>query len=286
MAYAQIRVRSISASDMTSTEIHNARRYAEGCIPENIDPKRSNNNTIHYNKEKYRTMSLEETIYNREKELNVKGIKKNSIHAIEVVVSISDAAFFEDYSLAGYASNEQKWLEDEYFGVDNVLLSYLHTDEGKYHVHFICIPAKEKEIKWKNRNGEGTHNEFRLCAQDIIGGREKLSELQTRYYEHCNARYGHIVPFFRGLKAEDQKRVYTQKTNHLLDQYRAKGKEITTEVERTELIMQIDSTIKTYGENINILNQRIEKQNRDRQRPGYNWQHGFDVEEWKGGRHM
>lgn len=218
-------------------------------------------------------LSMQEMIERRLQELKVKGIKKNSTKAIEVVVSVSDHNFFNSasggYSPLGYGSNEMKWLEDTYFGQGNVVCGYMHMDETKPHWHFICIPAREKEVAYKNRYGSGTKLEMRLCANDIIDGKEKLSAVQDAYYEHCQARYGHIVPFWRGLKAEVQKRQYTEKTDAKLAAYK-----------EAEQYAEMKQLAKEAQDKVQQFDQTIEKQTKSRQSPSYQWDKKAEVPEW------
>lgn len=278
MAYAQIRVRRLNSANLASTEKHNARLFSPDEIPDNIDISRCGQNSIMVCRPDWEDeqLSMQEMIERRLSELNVKGIKKNSTKAIEVVVSISDPAFFNginSYSPLGYGHNEMKWLEDTYFGQGNVVCGYMHMDETKPHWHFICIPAAEKEVSYKNRYGTGFKREMRLCANDIIDGKEKLSSLQQAYYEHCKARYGHIVPFWRGLKAEIQKRQYTEKTDAKLAAYK-----------KTEQYAEMKLLAKEAQDKVQQFDQTIEKQTKSRQRPSYKWDKKAEVPEWKWGK--
>lgn len=277
MAYAQIRVRSISAGKINSTERHNKRLFDEGQTPDNIDAARTGMNSMLYARDEWAEQDtpLAEMIRQREEELEIKGIRKNSVHAIEVVVSVSDPKFFDNsggnsYDPSGYGSNEMKWLEDKYFGRGNVLCGYLHADEGKYHWHFVCLPVVEKEVSFKNRYGSGTRKEMRLAAQDFIGGADKLHDLQDAYHEHCKARYGHIVPFWRGLLAEEQKRAYIEKTDHRIAMYREAGQWAEMKI----LAEEAQKKLQKYD-------QTIEKQNKTRQAKNYKWDKKSEVPEWK-----
>lgn len=219
---------------------------------------------------------MQEMVDKRIKELGVKGVKKNSTKAIEVVVSVSDLIFFNSSGGCcplGYGSNEMKWLEDTYFGVGNVVCGYLHMDEYKPHWHFICIPAAEKEVAYKNRYGSGIKREMRLCANDILDGPEKLTDIQDAYHEHCKARYGNIVPFYRGLKAEQQKRKYIEKTDAKIAAY----KEAERFAEMKRLAKEAQDKVQQYDE-------AIEKQTKSRQRESYQWDKKAEVLEWKWGK--
>lgn len=218
-------------------------------------------------------LSMQDMVDRRIKELNVKGIKRNSTKAIEIVVSISDATFFERYSSLGYGSNEMKWLEDTYFGRGNVVCGYLHEDESKPHWHFICIPAKEKEVAYKNRYGSGTKLEMRLCAGDIVDGKEKLSNMQQLYYEHCQERYGNYMPFWRGLLAEEQKRKYIEKTDAAIARYKAE-----------ENYAKVEQLSRQAQEDVRKMDEQIERQNKSRQKDSYQWDKGSEVPEWSWGK--
>lgn len=278
MAYAQIRVRRLNNGNLATTEKHNARLFSPEEMPDNISISQSGQNRIMFCRSDWEDeqLSMQEMVDKRIKELGVKGIKKNSTKAIEVVVSVSDPAFFNgvaSYDPLGYGSNEMKWLEDTYFGQGNIVCGYLHMDESKPHWHFICIPAKEKEVSYKNRYGTGVKREMRLCANDIIDGKEKLSAVQDAYHEHCSARYGHIVPFWRGLRAEEQKREYTQKTDAKL----AKYKENEQYAEMKLLAQEAQKKVKEFDKT-------IEKQTKSRQSSSYQWDKNAEIPEWKWGK--
>lgn len=278
MAYAQIRVRRINNSNLASTEQHNARQFSPEDMPDNIDISQSGQNRMMFCRNEWadKNLSMQEMVDRRINELGVKGIKKNSTKAIEVVVSVSDPNFFNasgGYCPLGYGSNEMKWLEDTYFGRGNVVCGYMHMDESKPHWHFICIPAKEKEVAYKNRYGSGTKLEMRLCANDIIDGKDKLSAIQDAYHEHCSARYGHIVPFWRGLRAEEQKREYTQKTDAKLAKYK-----------ETEQYAEMKLLAQEAQQKVKELDKTIEKQTKSRQSSSYQWDRNAEVPEWNWGK--
>ena len=278
MAYAQIRVRRLNSANLASTEKHNARLFSPEEHPDNIDMLQSGQNQTMFCRDEWadENLSMQEMVDRRIKELGVKGIKKNSTKAIEVVVSVSDPKFFTggaSYDPLGYGCEEMKWLEDNYFGRGNVVCGYMHMDESKPHWHFICIPAAEKEVAYKNRYGSGIKREVRLCANDIIDGKEKLSAFQEAYYEHCKARYGHILPFYRGLRAEEQKREYTQKTDAKLAKYQA-----------TEQYAEMKLLAQEAQKKVKELDKTIEKQTKSRQSPSYQWDKKAEVPEWNWGK--
>lgn len=278
MAFAQIRVRRLNNGNLASTEKHNARLFTPDDIPDNIDISQSIQNRIMCCRSDWEDeqLSMQEMVERRLQELKVKGIKKNSTKAIEVVVSVSDPNFFTasgGYSPLGYGSNEMKWLEDTYFGRGNVVCGYMHMDESKPHWHFICIPAKEKEVAYKNRYGSGIKREVRLCANDVIDGPDKLSAMQDAYHEHCRARYGHIIDFYRGLRAEYLKKKYNQKADASIIKFRD-AKQYAEMGLKAELAVMVN----------NRLNNQIEKQNKSRQSSSYQWDKKAEVPEWSWGK--
>ena len=198
MAYSQIRVRRLNNKNIKSAEKHG--------------PK-------FFHRIGWEELSLRKIIDERIKELGVCGIKKNSTKAIEVMVSISDLKFFNRYFYMDFGKNEKEWLERTYFGEGNVVCGYVSEVRNKYYWFFIGIPVKEKEVAYRNRYGTGKKIEMRLCGGDIVDGKEKLSNMQQKYFEHCRDTYGHVIELWRGLKAEDQKRKYIQQTDYKIGEY-------------------------------------------------------------------
>ena len=219
MSYAFIRVRSLTASKLASCEKHNARQYQPNEIPANIrQEEMDRNDHIVYDHRYQRTdLSLHDEIHRREKALNIKGVRADSVKAIEIVLTINDDRFFLDnYNPRGYFDNAAKWLEQRY-GDHCVVAASEHFDEVRPHAHFVIMPVAEKEVHWKNRNGSGTKIERRYNAQDILGSPEKLRQLQSDYHEFANEhtkRYG--LELTRGVDAREQTRAYTERTNHEL----------------------------------------------------------------------
>jgi ribosomal protein S20 len=224
MAFGLIRVRELSASEVGATDIHNARKYEELGIktPINIKKEHSDSNSFFYlasNEQDYvREGNLTDFVDRRIKEANCK-VKANSVKAIEFVVGASPE-FFDAYSASGHFSNCEEWLGKKY-GKENIVARYDHYDESTPHAHFIIVPIISKEVRWKNAKGSGVKIENRLCARDITGTKEKLSQLQTDYFEFIKpkgAEYG--VNFYRGTLATNQLKTYTKETNHKLGDLR------------------------------------------------------------------
>jgi hypothetical protein len=291
MAYAQIRVKSLDTGSISATDIHNARKYEDiGLpVPANINSEFSRQNSYRYfDEDNESELSLKQLINKREKDMNVKAIRKNSIHAIELVVSVSDKQFFEGdkkaniggYSPEGFASVVQQEFLNKMLGSTNVIARYIHHDESKPHVHFVVTPIIEKKVHWKNQRSEGTRIENRLDAQNFIGGKEKLRELQQSFYEFCKQRFQNYAEFYRGIKAEEQKKEYIQRVNYKLGQYRAKLASLTNENEKKILIADLNKNQAEIEKELSKFDAGIEKVIEDRKRHTYDWKNNFHVTEW------
>jgi len=237
MAFGLIRVREISSGEVGATDIHNGRKYDELGIkpPENIKHELSDNNKalfIKPNSDIYETdQKLSEVIDLRIKEAKCK-VKANSVVALEFVCSAS-SEFFDVYSASGHFSNCEKWLEQKY-GKGNVVARYEHYDESTPHAHFIVIPIVEKTVKWKNQKGQGERKENRLCARDLTGNREKLSQLQDDYFKFIEPYGRGDVKFYRGTKASNQLKDYTLKTDYRLGELRNKMRDLDRQLKDIE----------------------------------------------------
>lgn len=259
MAFGIIRARNLSAGDISSSDKHNARRYSSAEeYPENIKVG-GKNNTIYLSEksEDYLfkdDINLQEVLDIRLKENNVKGIKKNSNVAIEYVCSISDKSAWDKYSFEGFVSNTQKWLEERH-GEGSVIASYDHQDESNPHVHFIVVPLIEKDVKWKNKNGEGKSKQVRLNTRPFTGGKEKLRALQDDYYNHLVERYGagednsFGVPLYRGTLADSNFKKYSQATDHEIGALREELRKCDSEVQKIEKELEIARKQAEFVEN-------------------------------------
>lgn len=232
MAFGLIRARNLSAADISSTDIHNARRYDnKQQYPPNVPLEKRDDffiktDYIFENKETYlrkEETTLAEAIEERLKIHEVKGIKSNSNLAIEYVVGINDKKAWDNYFFSGFVSNTKQWLEERH-GKDSVVAVYSHLDESNPHAHIIVVPIEKKIVKWKNTKGSGERTENRLNTRDYTGGREKLRGLQNDYFEHLTKRYAGGkklgLELFRGTLVENQTKKYIEQTNHEIGELR------------------------------------------------------------------
>lgn len=247
MAYGIIRVRTLSAGDISSTDKHNARRYETSQeYPLNIDSEGTSYERYETEKTaEYLTKeetTLQEVIDARLKDNNVKGIRKNSNLAIEYVCAINDKKAWKDYSFSGFVSNTKTWLEDRH-GKNSVVATYEHLDESNPHVHFVIMPLKTKKVKWKNQRGSGERTETRLNTREFVNGRDVLRGLQDDWHNHLCKRYDNGkkmgIEFFRGTLAEFQYEAYSKQTNHEIGLLRNEISLAKTEVAKANLQLQI-----------------------------------------------
>lgn len=273
MAFGIIRVRNLSAGDISSTDRHNARKYeTREEFPKNINPdgKRyetylKQGNEIFSKEEK----NLEEVVRARIADQGVKGIKSNSNLAIEYVATINDKKAWEHYTPESFFSNTFLWLEERH-GIGSVVAKYEHHDESNPHAHFIVVPVAEKKIRWKNSKGSGERTEKHLNTRDFTGGREKLRALQDDFFKHLTEHYGDKlgVPIYRGTLVENQKREYIQQTVAEIGRLRAKLSDITNEMEKArvnhEILQKQEQNVLNEAELKNIENGKF--------KGGRNWE--------------
>lgn len=92
--------------------------------------------------------------------------RANSVQAVEFVLSASPEFFKSD------SYNQKDWLNQNLrffknrFGDDNILSCNVHFDESTPHIHIIITPITK---------------DGRLSCKDLLGGKQKLSQLQTDY---------------------------------------------------------------------------------------------------------
>ena len=271
MAYGLIRVRNLSAGDIKSTEVHNARQYDELGLrtPDNISPDNyaaqfgSNTHTLNGGK------TLQEAIDKRFETFKIKP-RKNAVVALEYVVGLVGSR--KEIEEAYYNYSAQTFLEDccgasflgEKHGYGNIVSMSLHFDESNPHAHFVVVPIVEKEVKWKNANGSGVKKEHRLCARDFTGHPDKLSQMQTDFHEHIKPYEQKLqVKIYRGTKKAEQLKTYTQQTNHELGLLRAKLDAAKTQAEAKAVSLEISAKKSEFEQKQGELGRIVEKHTKD-----------------------
>lgn len=93
-------------------------------------------------------------------------IRKNAVHAVEVVLTFSPGAVAPE-SLENWARANMEWISENFGGSKNIIDARLHMDETTPHIHAMVIPIDDKG---------------RLNARAFLGGTShRMSDLQTEY---------------------------------------------------------------------------------------------------------
>lgn len=226
MAFGICRVRNLKMGDLASTDQHNFRLYESvEDYPPNIDPEKKFSARYILEDEADFSYpgetSLQDAVQFRLDKKNVKGVRKNSRVALEYILTINDQTAWENYSPSGFFSSAEKWIEDRH-GKGSVVHVAEHYDESNPHMHIVVVPVIEKEVRYKNRFGEGTRTEVRLNTSDFTDGRDKLRQLQDDYHKFVKGFEEKMgVEFFRGTLVENQTREYVQQTDHRIGKVRS-----------------------------------------------------------------
>ena len=120
--------------------------------------------------------------------------RKDAVIAIEYLVTASKE-FFVGHTRTAYFKKALEFLKVKH-GKQNVISAVLHLDETSPHMVVYVVPL----------NSDG-----RLSAKDFLGGREKLSQLQSSFFEKVGASFG-LERGVKGSVATHQavQRFYTQ----------------------------------------------------------------------------
>lgn len=255
MSYPICRVRKISDIDLLQkAEEHNARLYEERGkpLPKNIHPERDGVRGFNSYEQVYEGPDLATSITNKFKSLGVVP-RVNSVLAHEYILGVSNDWYEKaNYSEHGMLTNLLRFAVEKY-GLKNIASVAYHFDETTPHIHVICIPLVEKEHKWKNRNGQGVQIKLGLSGSDFIDGKDTLSKLQDDFHAYASKWNRPNAIIYRGLKAEETKKQYTERTNHLLGEMRT----LVHEVEKIK--EEISNNINIDG-NLEKLHSRLQNQ--------------------------
>ena len=112
-------------------------------------------------------------------------IQKNAVACVEAVMTASPEAFAADgFDLDAWASAQVAWAT-RIFGAANVVEAVMHLDETTPHIHLLVVPEVMKaETRGRRpRGADKSAGPLKPClaANDYLGDREKLSNLQTDY---------------------------------------------------------------------------------------------------------
>lgn len=142
---------------------HNTREI----VPNNADPTLSQTNLIKQTKAE----SLD--LYTN---LLPKKVRKNAVHAVEVVMTASQEWFDKASKEArrDFFVDSEEWVR-KFFGKKNVVSVTIHRDEKTPHLHVIAVPLVDGKLN----------------AKKLIGGTKyRMRDLQNDFYEKVGRPLG------------------------------------------------------------------------------------------------
>ena len=120
--------------------------------------------------------------------------RKDAVLCVEYLITASpDWIGWNQSDEQKYFDDAKKWLDDRH-GKDNVIATTIHRDESTPHMIAYVVPLVDRKLN----------------AKKFLGGREKLSKMQTDFADNVGKSVG-LVRGLEGSKAEHQtiKQYYT-----------------------------------------------------------------------------
>jgi hypothetical protein len=159
MAYSILRIKKVkSAAGVRGRAEHNTRERE----PPNADPSRKGENE-QFNAE------TSGQVMARYRAMLPSKVRKNAVHAIEIIMTASPGAATPDFIAAADA-----WAKKT-FGSGNVLHIAHHKDETTTHSHVLVMPLKDGKLNAKHYLG---------------GSRYRLRELQDDFWKSAGEPFG------------------------------------------------------------------------------------------------
>lgn len=182
MGYQILRAEKLSTNGNVGASLAHAFRARE---TPNADKERTPNNqhrgakSLNQAMAKYRALLPEK-------------IRSNAVRCIEYVITASPEAYksMKNDQWTAYLNDSLKWLRERH-GAENVFYACLHQDETTPHLSVFVVPKDERG---------------NLNARSFLGGRTKLSEMQTNFHEQVAKKYG----LERGLQGSKAKHMTIQ----------------------------------------------------------------------------
>ena len=113
--------------------------------------------------------------------------RKDAVLCVEYLITASpDWVGWHKSDEQKYFDDAKKWLENKH-GKDNVIATTIHRDESTPHMIAYVVPLVEGKLN----------------AKHFLGGREKLSKMQTDFADNVGKSVG-LVRGLEGSKAEHQ----------------------------------------------------------------------------------
>ena len=160
-AYAIMRMEKIKSVAQGTVRLKHSRREIEcpTAMPGQHNKLLANSPHMH----EYKKKSFKEIFRERLKDQK---IRKNAVHAVEVVLTFSPGAI-SDEQIPAWVWANMRWLEKTFGDPKNIIDARLHLDETTPHIHAFVLPIDERG---------------KLNARAFLGGtNNRMSELQTSY---------------------------------------------------------------------------------------------------------
>jgi len=178
--YAILRANKISTNaDASSLLGHSFRDEKGGHTPHNADPSRAGENSLvgqDSHKEAYQAYldKLPEKV------------RKNGVRLVEYLVAASPEAMKAKTKSEQdtYMSDALDWLKKKH-GAENVVGAAIHRDEQTPHMHVFVVPFSQERDDQGNLKKPG-----KLNAREFLGGRAKLSAMQTDFHKAVGEKHG------------------------------------------------------------------------------------------------
>ena len=126
-----------------------------------------------------------EEILTKVKKLLPKKMRSNGVLCIEYLITASPDFFGNGKQNLDYFENAREWLVKKH-GEQNIIYSGIQLDEKTPHMVAYVLPIDEKG---------------KLNARQFLGGRQKLSAMQTSFSEEVGEKFG----LDRGIKGSTAK---------------------------------------------------------------------------------
>ena len=178
--YAIFRANKISTNaDAASLLGHSFRDEKGGHTPHNADRSRAGENSLvgqDSHKEAYQAYldKLPEKV------------RKNGVRLVEYLVAASPEAMKAKTKSEQdtYMSDALDWLKKKH-GAENVVGAAIHRDEQTPHMHVFVVPFSQERDDQGNLKKPG-----KLNAREFLGGRAKLSAMQTDFHKAVGEKHG------------------------------------------------------------------------------------------------
>ena len=178
--FAILRANKISTNaDAASLMGHSFRDDKGGHTPHNADPSRAGENTLI-------GQDSHGEAYQAYLDKLPDKVRKNGVRLVEYLVAASPEAMNNKSRSEqdAYMQDALDWVKKKH-GAENVVGAAIHRDEQTPHMHVFVVPFSQERDDQGNLKKPG-----KLNAREFLGGRAKLSEMQTKFADEVGKKHG------------------------------------------------------------------------------------------------